>query len=126
PSGSQLAWRASSRSLVVISRDGEKPLTRSSGEENGAGLSPDGRVVIFGSNREGRWGLYATAVDRAPNPTPALLQWLDDLPSRTLLTGWTNDGFTTRYTFDESNIWLLPMDSSTGRPAGVPERLTQD
>ena len=124
---SQLLWKASAERLFVrnLATGADVPLTRGSGEEGYAYLSPAQSTVVFASNRNGRWALYAARADRAPVANPVLLQQLGGRPSG-LLLHWTRDGFVSRIVSGEANVVNVAMDRTTGRASGGAERLTQD
>lgn len=126
---SEMVWRSSSQRLSVhdIATDTDRSLTRGSGEEHSGFLSPDGKVEVFVSNREGnaKWGLYAAPLSQAPVANPVLISRVESLPI-VMSVSWINDGFVARIAYTESNIWRLDMDPATGRPTGALERLTQD
>jgi Tol biopolymer transport system component len=124
---SQLVFLHQPKRLVlrdtVSGRD--RNLTQGSGEEHAGHLSPDDRVVVFASNREGFWGLYGTLVDQAPTPNPVLLLRMDGQPAG-LGIEWATDGMRAGISYYETNIHRVPMDKATGRSAGILERLTQN
>jgi Tol biopolymer transport system component len=125
--GTQIVWlRQSRRHVLRRTETGQdQPLTRGSGEEHAAHLSPDGRFVVFVANREGWWGLYAALLDRAPMADPVLIARLDGIPAGLSLQ-WADDALRGQLSFYETNIHRIPMDPATGRSAGTLERLTQD
>ncbi len=123
----QVVWQQASKRLVVrnLSTGDERPLTSGSGEEYYGSLSPDGRVEVFVSNRDGRWGLYAAEIAGAPVATPVRLSTFEDMPTGFSLVRWTSDGFIANLGYNESNIIRVDVDA-TGRATGNAERLTQD
>ena len=127
PDGSsQLVWK---RSAQLIVRDTgtltERPLTRASGEEFRGFLSPDGQLVVFVSNRDGRWGLYVAPTAQAPVTRPVLVAKLDNLPGQFWPT-WTTTGLAVAIRTIKSDIYRVAVNRETGRTIGELERLTQD
>jgi len=125
----QIVWRNATRRLMVIDlKTGkEQALTTGSGAEEFYGwLSPDDRMEVFVSNRDGRWGLYSAELARAPVAAPARLSTFDELPLFTLQR-WTTDGFIASVIANGSNILRVDIDSATGlRRRDQTDRLTQD
>ncbi len=122
----QLVWLRGSKRLVVRDTDSgrDRNLTQGSGEEHAGYLSPDDRVVVFASNRDGFWGLYAALADQAPTPSPVLLLRMDSQPAG-LIIDWATDGMQAAISYYETNIHRVAMDKATGRSTGGLERLTQ-
>jgi Tol biopolymer transport system component len=125
----QVIWRHATKQLVVrdLAANADRPLTTSSGEEYFGTLSPDDRVEVFVSNREGQWAIYAAPIDRAPVARPIRLSDFDpSLLSGFGVNNWTPDGFVSRLLFNDSNILRVNVDQKTGKAVGQEERLTQD
>ena len=123
----QLVWRHQSNQLVVRdTRSGrDTVLTRSSGDERFGGLSPDGSLAVFASNREGWWGLYAAALSEAPVNRPTLLRRFEGLPVGIRLT-WSRTGLIAVVQSGASDIYRVSVDPETGRATDAPERLTHE
>jgi Tol biopolymer transport system component len=124
----EITWKSATKRLFLrdLTTMQERPLTLGSGDESSPYVSPDGRLVVFQSNREGRMALYAVALQDAPVSAPAQLTTLDGAP-RSYRVFWTGGGgVIARVSMADSNIYRIPMDASTGRAAGPLERLTQD
>ena len=124
---SQIIWKSSSKRLIVrdIPTGVDRNLTVGSGEEDYGILTPDHRAVVFASDRNGHWGLYAAPLTSAPSDNPALLTELTELP-RSLDLQWTDDGMVAAWSVLRRNIWRVDMDRNTGRAIGPAERLTQE
>ena len=133
PDGKRMIQLKSGRLYLVDMASGEqRPITTGTGEERGAALSPDGRMVAFAANDEGNWAFYLAPLDQelpvkkpvkvanVADPGYALGGW----PSR---SWWTHDGLLT-FGIAESaaNLYRVDMDPSTGRAIDSPRRLTQD
>jgi Tol biopolymer transport system component len=87
--------------------------------------SADGRYLAFRSNRAGSWDLWAIPMKESkPAGEPFLIQ--KDIGEQAGLDSWRSDG---RLLYNKSgvlsDIWLLPMNSETGRGAGRAFLLTQ-
>jgi Tol biopolymer transport system component len=117
--------------VVDVERGTERALTEGSAEEIRPVLSADGRLAAFASNRDGKWAIYVAPLDRAPVRDPILVGFVDE----NAITGrrgqrydwWTSTGMLTiPLSHDGNNIYRLPVDPTTGRATGAPQRLTQD
>jgi Tol biopolymer transport system component len=87
--------------------------------------SGDGRYLAFRSNRAGSWDLWAIPMKESkPAGEPFLIQ--RDIGEEAGLDSWRSDG---RLLYNKSgllsDIWLLPMNSETGRGTGRAFLLTQ-
>jgi Tol biopolymer transport system component len=124
---SQLVWLRQSKRLVVreTATGRDRNLTQGSGEEHAGYMSPDDRVAVFASNRDGFWGLYGVLIDQAPTANPVLLLRMDGQPSG-LSVEWRDDGMRADISYYETNIFRVGIDKVTGRSTGMLERLTQD
>src|SRR5262249_24054639 len=78
----EVIWKASSKRLVIheLQTGTEHNLTVGSGEEDFGFLSLDGRTIVFASDRDRGWGLYAAPLTRTAIARPALLMRLDSSP----------------------------------------------
>lgn len=125
-SDGQRAMRWSTELQRVVLRDAatgrDTPLTSGVGEERFATLINADRTVIFLSNADGRWGIYAAPIARAPVAAPTLITPLDDLPSSAAVKP-TSDGFAWSATYDGWNLWRIDTDPATARAIGDPVRL---
>jgi Tol biopolymer transport system component len=87
--------------------------------------SADGRYLAFRSNRAGSWDLWAIPMKEwKPVGEPFLIQ--KDIGEQAALDSWRSDG---RLLYSKSvllnDIWLLPMNSETGKETGKAFLLTQ-
>ena len=133
PDGTRLVAPKSKRYVVMdIATGKEEPLTAFTGEESEAILSPDGRLVSFAANHQGRWAFYVAPfggtlpvkqpikIDDLEQPAPVSSRWY----SR---QWWTRKGLLTFQVMTSySDIYRLDVDPATGRATGEPVRLTQD
>jgi Tol biopolymer transport system component len=124
---SLLRWDVATQRIMVrdLASLQDRPLTRGSGEERGPMLLQDDRTVIFISNRDGRWAIYAAPLTGAPAAEPVLISGLDTLPSAFSVRP-TDDGFVSDAAYWEGDVWRLDLDPATGRATGEPQRLTQE
>src|SRR5262249_51805473 len=107
----------------------ETPLTTGSGIEKDLTLSVDQRIVVFASNRDGRWAEYVAPLDAIPVSDPVRLAYLDGDPADLPRDGirWTSSGrLILGYSTLDQNIYRINIDPSSGRATSRPERLTQD
>jgi Tol biopolymer transport system component len=125
-----LRYNATSRRLTwrEVATGGDVPLTSSSGDETNPFESPDLSMVGFVSNRDGRrWGIYIAPLGRGTIAQPVRLTWLDGPPSSLQLHGWSPNGrVVLGIGSSHSDVYRLDVDRQSGRPRGVPDRLTQE
>ena len=133
PDGSRYIQSKSKKLHVCDAKTGQcTALTAGTWEESRAQVSPDGRLVAFQANPDGRWGLFVAPLDEAlpaaktvrlsglEEPT---LQW-SGWPGR---SWWNTTGLLTfQVEHTRSNLYRMEMDLRTGRPLDRPVRLTQD
>jgi len=124
---SQLVWKAQPRRLFVrdIASQADRPLVEGFAEERGVSVSPDGRVVLFASNRDATWALYYVTREPAAPARPVLLSRLDDVP-RQLDAYWVAGGAIVVARYEEGQVLRVTMDPLTGKSVGDPSALTQD
>jgi Tol biopolymer transport system component len=103
----------------------DTPLTSGVGEERLATLINNDQTVLFLSNADGRWGIYAAPIARAPVAKPTLIAPLNDLPSSAAIKP-TSDGFVWGARYGGWSLWRVDTDPGTGRASGDPVRLTPD
>ena len=81
--------------------------------------SPDGRQIVFASNRKGRWNIYRKAASGAGTEEAFI-----DSNVNTIATDWSPDGkclayFTTGDNKTNADSWILTLPS--GQASGKPE-----
>jgi Tol biopolymer transport system component len=83
--------------------------------------SPDGKYVVFRSDRNGSWALWGVAVrDGQPDGLPfMILEGMQDQE----LAGWTQKGLCTRTLTGVSDIYILDIDPMTNDVLGIPRLL---
>ena len=104
----------------------ERPLTDSPVLEQPLLLpGRNGKLIAFRSDRDGDFGIYVAPVDRLPVRNPVRIARLDSAAS-TAGGWWTPDGLVLNMSRNDSNIYRVDVNPSTGRPSSPPQRLTQD
>ena len=108
PSATTDIWR------LDLSRRYDWPFTFGNGNNLMPVWSPDGRRIIFSSNRDGAYSLYQKPARGAANEESLLKS---DVPK--YATSWSRDGrfllYTARDPKTNYDLWLLPMESG-GKP----------
>lgn len=133
PDGKSLISAKSKRLLLVdLATRAERPITTGSAEEGRPILvSPDGRVVAFASNPDGKWGMYVAPLDQIPVRAPLRIGDVDPTAFARAAgqrqSWWLANGqlslVSANYTGD---VFRVEMDRATGRATSAPQRLTQD
>ncbi len=113
------------RDLFLLSIDGrrEVPLVTHPADDRLLGWSPDGRWILFSSNRSGTYDIWIQAVENgAAKGNPQLVK-RDFGDLKTWQMGLTRDGsFYYGLRFRQMDIYVVPLDPETGAPAGQPEK----
>ncbi|HSB17515.1 MAG TPA: hypothetical protein VLE22_23905 [Bryobacteraceae bacterium] len=133
PDGARLIASKSNKLFVIDLATGHsQAITAFGGSEGEAMISPDGRLVAFRANPDGRWALYVAPLDRGlPVKNPLKVKDIDvgDAPAsgRPWRKWWTREGtLTFPLGRSEANIFRVEMDPKSGRAVDAPLRLTQD
>ncbi len=125
----QLAEDLTTRRILVLdlTTGSERRLTSGFGDEESPVLSPDGKLVAFLSNPDGKWAIFVAPLDKAPVAAPIRMGVLDEKPTGGVSSlAWSPDGrLGVELGYADSNIYRINMDRS-GRPVGPAGRLTQD
>jgi Tol biopolymer transport system component len=106
------------RDIVVITVDGEVvgPLTSHLANEWKAVWSPDGKYVVFRSDRHGGTGLWGLAVqDGKPAGQPVLI--MPGMENAELIN-WTEKGLACKSLVITRDVFVMPMDPETMQPLG--------
>lgn len=129
PDGQYIVYQQSiderSQALFLMSADGsrEVPLVQGPGRHHDALWAPDGRKVVFVSDRSGTMDLWSVRVaDGKPEGAPELLK--ADIGSMRPL-GFTRDG-SLCYAIDssQSDVYVADLDPATGKVTSQPQRIT--
>ena len=86
-------------------------------------FSPDGRLFVFFSNRDGKNGMYVVPVDQIPVANPLRI---GNLSEGRLSGRWTGNHLVFALEESPTNIFRIDLDPQTGQPSGPVVRLTQD
>jgi Tol biopolymer transport system component len=105
----------------------DQPIIWSTAEESRSTYrSPDDRLLVFFSNRDGAWGIYATLLDQGPVTAPVRLASVDGPPAVSTAMWWGADTLVLRSNVEESRSYRLSMDVATGRPTGALQQIAAD
>ncbi len=111
------------RDISIISADGgsKVPLTDHPADDKEPRWSPDGRHVVFLSNRHGSWALWGIEVrDRKPEGNPfMILEGMQDAE----LASWTKKGLASRTSVVIRDIYTLEIDPQSLEARGKPRVL---
>ncbi|OFW09235.1 MAG: hypothetical protein A3H96_05830 [Acidobacteria bacterium RIFCSPLOWO2_02_FULL_67_36] len=133
PDATRLIVSKSKKLFVLdVATSATTPVTRDTGEESRPQVSPDGRLLAFQANPDGRWGVYVAPIDGAL-PVGATLR-LTNIEGPVYAGGnwigrewWTSDGvLTMRYEYAGIDLYRVEVDPRTARAIDSPQRLTQD
>jgi Tol biopolymer transport system component len=96
--------------LILSNLDGSFPvqLTQDPGDTNPA-VSPDGKSVVFMSQRRGNWDIYRVGIDGT-----GLAQLTSDTASDGLPT-WSPKGDTIAFVSDRDGAWAIWAMNSEGK-----------
>jgi serine/threonine protein kinase len=95
--------------VMDTARGTSAPLTFDRGRSDYAAWSPDGKSIVFASNRSGHFDLYEKSADGSGEERLLLKSDQDKQPS-----GWSRDGRFLLYTSVDAktsgDVWVLPME----------------
>ena len=125
--GSPQGPRAQERDIFVLAVDGsrETPLVLHPANDNMADWTPDGKRILFGSDRSGTMGAWWMEVaEGQPRGTPELLK--PDMGQDTFPMGFAQDG--SYYYWVRTgmrDVYVAELDLATGRQLAEPRLATQ-
>lgn len=110
--------------IYTLSADGkhEIPLVVHSADDRVLGWAPNGKAVLFASDRTGSQAVWVIPVaDGRPQGTPQMIRPASD---RTVPLGFSRDG---RFFYGESksatDVYAVKLDPVTGKVLGPPEKI---
>ena len=124
PDGRLIAFvEGSPGDIHVVSRDGRTAhrITDHPAEDYGPLWSPDGRHLVFLSNRGGVSALWAVPI-RDGQPVGEPLRVKEGMQDVYPL-GWTTRGFVYQQDRPSEDIYTVPIDPASGEPTGSPRMI---
>lgn len=123
----EVPWRTSSEKtdIYVLAVDGsrEVPLVAHPADDCLLGWTPDGKSILFSSDRSGTWDTWIQSVENGDAGGDPRLIRRDFGDPKIVPMGFTRDGsfyYGIRITLDD--IYILSLDPAAGGPAARPEK----
>jgi hypothetical protein len=111
--------------LDEVATGAQRPVAGGVGQEAWPLFSPDGKLIAFSSDRDGRWALYVVPADKLPAAHPVKVANFDGPPQREV-AWWTRDGrLAVRATYDDDAVYRVEMDAA-GHAKAPAAALKQD
>jgi Tol biopolymer transport system component len=119
----EVPWRTSSDKgdIYLLSVDGrrEVPLVAHPADDRLLGWTPDGRSILFSSDRSGTWDAWIMPVEDGAPGGPARLIKRDFGALKIFPMGFTKDSsFYYGIRFSQVDVYLVSLDPATGKPSG--------
>jgi Tol biopolymer transport system component/imidazolonepropionase-like amidohydrolase len=113
PDGQQLAFTALG-DIWLAQADGPAPMlfTRDEYLDSDPSWSPDGKEIVFASDRAGTMDLWKKKADSAPGSDAVRLT---DLPGAEVMPVWSPDGRWIAYTDEQDDLYVIPADGGGPR-----------
>ena len=120
PDGGSIVYAALG-DLWLVDRDGGTPkaLTRDEHLDTDPEWSPDGRSLVYSSDRFGSMDLWVRAVDAPPR---SMGQRITEAAGAELAPDWSPDGASIAYLDESSRLHVLELESGTDRVLTPPRR----
>ena len=111
------------RDIYVMAIEGGSPVALSDhpAEDKEPRWSPDGKHVVFLSDRQGSWGLWEIPVSEGKAAGPAFL--IKEGLESPNLSNWTKSGLAYSTWINMRDVYTVPFDPGTLELAGVPKPL---
>jgi Tol biopolymer transport system component len=115
---------AEERNIDILAVDGSRKTTIVSGSSNRHPFfTPDGRYVVFTSNRSGQWDLWMVPVAGGASAGAAVMA--DSSIGAVTLLGFATDGtLFYQQPVDRNQAWEVDIDPETRQAAGSPRPLS--
>jgi Tol biopolymer transport system component/C-terminal processing protease CtpA/Prc len=121
PSGREIAFVARGDVFVTSVEGGvTKRVTTTPEEERGVGFSPDGKAIVYASERSGRWAIYEARKARDEEPYFYASTLLRELPlvanaQQNTQPLYSPDGREVAYIEDRHTLKILNLESKQSR-----------
>ena len=121
PSGKEIAFVARGDVFVTSAEGGvTKRVTATPEEERGVGFSPDGKALVYASERNGRWAVYEARKARDEEPYFYASTLLKETPlvanaQQNTQPRYSPDGKELAYIEDRNTLKILNLESKQAR-----------
>src|SRR5437660_6719975 len=113
------------RDLKIISIDGQSlnVLTDHPADDAQPRWSPDGKHIVFLSQRNGSWALWSTAVENGKPVREPFMISKDGMEDNIELNSWTPRGLLYQRLFGMRDVFTMAVNPETGESAGKPRQI---